>query len=270
MAKKTKIIIAAVAVVLVAVIVVVVVTVGHNKKEEPVTTTKAPVTTEKPTEAETTTEETTTEAPQTTTTTKAATTTTTTKAASVVNTDGSVSFSTDASYASSRKYCVGVNRQQNCVTVYGKDENGTYTKPVKAFACSCGRSGGHETPAGTFKTSDRVDWLYMVDGSYGQYTTRINGPIWFHSVCYFTKDKSNLEYDEFNKLGNNASLGCVRLCCRDAKWIYDNLDFGTIVTVYDSSNPGPLGKPAPERVDTSSPNKGWDPTDPDPSNPWNN
>ncbi len=269
MTNKTKIIIASVAIVLVAVVVVVAVTVGH-KKEEPVTTTKAPTTTEKPTEAETTTEETTTEAPPTTTTTTKAATTTTTKAASVVNADGSVSFTPDASYVSSHKYCVGVNRQQNCVTVYGKDESGAYTKPVCAFACSCGRSGGHETPAGTFKTSDRVDWLYMVDGSYGQYTTRINGPIWFHSVCYFTKDKSNLEYDEYNKLGNNASLGCVRLCCRDAKWIYDNLDFGTIVTVYDSSNPGPLGKPAPERVDTNSPNKGWDPTDPDPNNPWKN
>ena len=240
---------------------------SHKKAAEAVTTTKATTTT---TEAETTTEETTTE--ETTTaapTTAAPTTTTTTKAASVVNSDGSVSFSTDANYASSHKYCVGVNRQQNVVTVYGKDDNGAYTKPVCAFACSCGRLGGNETPTGTFKTSDRVDWLYMVDNTYGQYTTRINGPIWFHSVCYFTKDKSNLEYDEFNKLGNNASLGCVRLCCRDAKWIYDNLDYGTIVTVYDSTNPGPLGKPAPARVDVNSANRGWDPTDPDPNNPWN-
>ena len=39
-------------------------------------------------------------------------------------------------------------------------------------------------------------------------------------------------------------------------------------TTDPSSNPGPLGKPAPIRIDTSSRFRGWDPTDPDVRNPW--
>ncbi|MCQ2487809.1 MAG: L,D-transpeptidase [Clostridia bacterium] len=215
-------------------------------------------------------ETTTTEAPTTTTTAAPTTTTTTSTTAKntgvTVNSDGSIVFYPSSAYKA--KYCVGVNRQMNVVTVYGKDDNGKYTVPKKAFACSCGRSG-HETPTGTFSTSDKCPWLHMVDNSEGQYTIRIKGPIWFHSVCYFTKDKSDLEYEEYNKLGGPASLGCVRLCCGDAKWLYDNLDYGTIVTIYDSNLPGPLGKPKTIKIDVNDSRRGWDPTDPDPENPWN-
>ena len=186
-----------------------------------------------------------------------------------VNTKYSVSFDTNSEYAENHKYCVGINRNKNVVTVYGKDKDNKYTKPVKAILCSCGKKGGNDTPAGTFKTADRVRWLSLVDGTYGQYTTRIDGHIWFHSVPYYGQDPSRLEYDEYNKLGDNASLGCVRVNVEDAKWLYENLDFNTIVKIYDDENPGPLGKPKGNKIDTSSPNKGWDPTDPDPINPWN-
>lgn len=174
----------------------------------------------------------------------------------------------DEEYARTHRYCVGVNRKQNVVTVYEKDENGKYTKPVRAFLCSCGKAG-NETPDGAFKTSDKVRWLSLVDSTYGQYTTRVNGQIWFHSVPYFAKDPSQLETEEFNKLGQNASLGCIRLSVTDVKWLYDNLAWQTIVVVYDSDNPGPLGKPESLKIDIEDKNKGWDPTDPDEKNPWN-
>ena len=68
-------------------------------------------------------------------------------------------------------------------------------------------------------------------------------------------------------LGSAASRGCVRLQTEDAKWIYDNCAAGTRVTIYDSDDPGPLGKP--ERlVDAVPEDCGWDPTDPRPENPW--
>ena len=63
-------------------------------------------------------------------------------------------------------------------------------------------------------------------------------------------------------------MGCVRLTVEDAKWIYDNCPSGTYVEVYDSDDPGPLGKPEAMKLDADSPNKGWDPTDPDERNPW--
>ena len=160
---------------------------------------------------------------------------------------------------------IRVNRAANTVTVYGYDFNNTYSIAYKSFVCSA----GNDTPLGLFYTSDKVRWLSLVGGVYGQYTTRISGPFWFHSVPYFSANESDIEYLEYNKLGSLASLGCVRMTVADAKWLYDNCPYGTAVEIYDDAgNPGPLGKPAAQRIDVNSVKRGWDPTDPHPENPW--
>lgn len=302
--RNKKIIIAVAAVILAAAIaVVILVAAGNKKEEEPTTTTtEAPTTvstTAAPEEESTTEEEeSTTEEEKSTTkssTTKKSSTTTkkngNTKDTASVSSDGVVTFSVTSTYAANHKYCIAVNTKKNRVTIYAKDEEGNYTKPVECFICSCGKEKcnckvekyqkknnsegyhSHATPKGVFKTGQRANqrWLKMVDNSYGQYTTNINGgSIWFHSVCYTGKDKSKLETEEFNKLGTQASLGCVRLCVRDAKWIYDKVSSGTLVYIYSSSVAGPISptKSVP-KIDLNSPNKGWDPTDPDSANPWN-
>ncbi|MCM1282008.1 MAG: L,D-transpeptidase family protein [Roseburia sp.] len=163
-------------------------------------------------------------------------------------------------------YHIKVNRQQNCVTVYKKDTKGRFTVPVKAFACSVGVNNA--TPTGSFSVGSKYRW-HLLDGDvWGQYCTRITGRVLFHSVFYHDTDPSTLYYNSYNRLGTTASHGCVRLCVADAKWIYDNCSSGTTVEIYDSSDPGPLGKPTPIRINTSSQYRGWDPTDPDPNNPW--
>lgn len=167
-------------------------------------------------------------------------------------------------------YLVKVNRVLNCVTVYTKDSNGKFTVPYKSMACSTGKYINN-TPLGTFKVSSRYTWRLMVDGTHSQYATRFYGGILFHSVPCYSPHKNQLEYEEFNKLGSPASLGCVRLNVQDAKWIYDNCPYGTTVIVYDDeTSPGPLGKPSVIKIPENSPYRGWDPTDPDSSNPWNN
>ena len=86
---------------------------------------------------------------------------------------------------------------------------------------------------------------------------------------YTIQSNDSLETDQFNKLGSPASLGCVRLNVANVKWIYDNCPAGTKVTIYDdAANPGPLGKPETIKIPVNSPNAGWDPTDPNPNNPW--
>lgn len=165
-------------------------------------------------------------------------------------------------------YMIAVNRVANCVTVYTKDEMGNYTVPVRSFACSCGAELDY-TPLGIYTTSNYYDWRLMVDGTYAQYAIRFNGTILFHSVPYYTKDASNLEWEQFNLLGSSASLGCVRLAVSDVKWLYENCPQGTLVMVYDDAeNPGPLGKPVQVQIAESSLFKGWDPTDDNPLNPW--
>lgn len=105
---------------------------------------------------------------------------------------------------------------------------------------------------------------------YGQYSTWICDDILFHSVPYLESgDKSSLEYWAYDQLGQRVSLGCVRLTVEDAKWLYSNCPVGTQVEFYSSSNPGPLGKPSTMKISDAPANvRGWDPTDPDPNNPW--
>ena len=163
-------------------------------------------------------------------------------------------------------FYIEVIRNQNVVIVYGKDSDNQYTKVVKVFVASVGRNG--KTPTGTFKTTRGYEWHALIGGVYGQYSTQIKGSYLFHSVPYYSKNKGNLEWEEYNKLGTAASAGCVRLAVRDAKWIYDNIGNGTTVKIYDGNLPSGVSKPSAIKISSSSPNKGWDPTDPDSNNPW--
>ena len=169
------------------------------------------------------------------------------------------------------KYYIKVNNQANVVTIYTKDSNGNYTVPYKAMVCSIGTAtptGGVYTIPG--KTWDRWTWGQMEGGVWAQYYVRIKGSILFHSVPYTSRDKSTLEYWEYDKLGTKASAGCIRLTVRDAKWIYDNCPAGTQVEFYYDSNPGPLGKPTAQKISNEESVRGWDPTDPSSENPWKN
>ena len=144
----------------------------------------------------------------------------------------------DSTYATGHKYCIAVNTAQNIVTVYEADNTGA--------------------------------WRALNGGVYGQYATRIDGPYLFHSVPYYRQDPGSLETEEYNHLGENRSLGCVRMAVTDAKWIYDNCPAGTIVTLYsDTSVQEPLAKPSAQKVPATGEKSGWDPTDPDARNPWN-
>ena len=163
-------------------------------------------------------------------------------------------------------YYIKINRKQNCITIYTSDESGEYTVPYKAMICSTGLYNA--TPRGTFHLSTKYLWRELYGKVYGQYATRITGGVLFHSVPYYKKSKSALCTEKYNKLGQQASMGCVRLTVEDAKWIADNCPSGTTVEIYDDDDPGPLGKPEAAHIDTDSPNKGWDPTDPDVENPW--
>lgn len=164
-------------------------------------------------------------------------------------------------------YIIYVNRTQNCVTVMEQKADGISTV-VKTMVCSCGRDG-HETPEGVFNTSDYYDWRLMVDGTYGKYAVRFNRGILFHSVPYIQPSEDTLEWDQYNLLGQNASLGCVRLAVADAKWIYDNCRVGTTVVVYSGDKiVGDVIKPASIQIPAASPYRNWDPTDININNPW--
>ena len=162
-------------------------------------------------------------------------------------------------------YYIKINRKACTVTIYTKDEEGNYTVPYKAMVCS----SGNATTIGTFSMGGSARWLAFEQGTVGQYARRIKGSIWFHSVMYNKRAEDTLLWAEYNKLGTVCSHGCIRLTAEDAKWIYDNCEAGTLIEIYDDpDNPGPLGKPEAVKIDGNDPNRGWDPTDPNPGNPW--
>lgn len=152
-------------------------------------------------------------------------------------------------------YVIKVNKKKNCVTVYAKDGKKGYIIPVKAFVCSTGKA----TPVTTARTPSKYRWRALVGNCYGQWSTRIKGRILFHSVMYKRTKNNTLDVSAYNKLGKTASHGCVRMRAGDAKWIYDNCKRKTKVIIYNSSNPGPLGKPKVEKLPKWHK---WDPTDP--------
>ena len=159
-----------------------------------------------------------------------------------------------------------VNREQNVVTAYTYDDKGEYTVPVRAMVCSCGLNKG--TITGEFHTFYHDNWDSLFNDVFGKYVTGIDGNYLFHSVPYTELGKSDtLETEEYNKLGVDASLGCVRLAVADAKWIFDNCPVGTYVHIYDSDAPEPLGKP--QAMYITDHRLGWDPTDDDAENPYN-
>ena len=165
-------------------------------------------------------------------------------------------------------YYITVNVQANTVTVYTLDEKGYYSIPCKAMICSTGPA----TPtSGVYGLGEQHRWHYLIGDVYGQYTTQITGNILFHSVPYTVYgDPSSLEYWEFDKLGTASSMGCIRLQVKDAKWIYDNYSSIYAVEFYNNDDPGPLGKPSAPMISDNEACRGWDPTDPDPNNPWLN
>lgn len=157
------------------------------------------------------------------------------------------------------EYTIYVNRKSNIVNVVNRKG-----KLVQAMYCSTGV--GYATIKGTFHTQNKLRWHILSHGVYGQYCTRISGPYLFHSVWYYSQRKNSLSIKQYNRLGTQASMGCVRLAVADAKWIYDNCPVGTKVVIGESRR---LTKPSRTKIKLSaSKGTGWDPTDPDPSNPY--
>lgn len=152
-------------------------------------------------------------------------------------------------------YYIRVYKPGNYLIIFARDGANGYTIPVRAMRVSC----GNNTPTGTFYTPAKFRWLRMEGYSWAQWCTQISGNYLFHSVPNYTKSNQNLNVGEYNQLGNTRSLGCIRLNCADAKWIYDNCGLGTQVFIAAGESSGVLAKPASLQIPAWHT---WDPTDP--------
>ena len=146
-------------------------------------------------------------------------------------------------------------KNNNYLIVFARDGDGQYNIPVKAMITSC----GYGTPTGTYYTPNRYRWLRMEGYTWAQWCTQISGNYLFHSVPNWTYSNMDLEVEEYNLLGSTRSMGCIRLRCVDAKWMFDNCVLGTQVYISPSETSGPLNKPTSLKLPAWHT---WDPTDP--------
>lgn len=167
-----------------------------------------------------------------------------------------------------------------CVVAY-RSQDGDWQQ-LRVMICSTGRNK-HETPVGNYKIYDSYPYKELGTGDthcFGFYACRFMTHILFHSVPISfdagrdqAKGHRMCNMHKYEKLGSVASDGCVRLTVADAKWIYDLYNKGETkiaVRVVKDKGPTPEKPPAViwEAPYTDKNGLGWDPTDPDPDNPY--
>ena len=169
---------------------------------------------------------------------------------------------------STPKYYIKINNKANRVNVYGKDSQQNYTILVKTMICSTGEC---TPPCSMYSKTkykmlgNRYQWAKF-HSVYVRYPTQIVGGIFFHSVPYLDKRKDSLSYSMFDHLGQSVSAGCIRLKVADAKWIYDNVESGSIVEF----NTNVTNNESAPKISSNERCRNWDPTDTDSNNPWKN
>lgn len=91
---------------------------------------------------------------------------------------------------------------------------------------------GAGTPTGTYLIGSRGKSFYSPKyGQGGWNWIRFNHGYLFHSIPFDKHGK--VIQAEANKLGSQASHGCVRLSLEDSKWLYYNIPKGTPVIIQD-------------------------------------
>lgn len=131
-------------------------------------------------------------------------------------------------------FAITVDVANQVTTVYGRDENGEYTVVVREMLCSTGTKSAPSDPGDWVLNGRKTKWCYFPKwGGHARYWTRINSSIAFHSVIYNTVNTMDLSVSSYKNLGKRASHGCIRLTVADAKWIYDNVGEGTVVSIVE-------------------------------------
>jgi lipoprotein-anchoring transpeptidase ErfK/SrfK len=130
----------------------------------------------------------------------------------------------DIDFSSSSDFRIEVDLGRQKVFVYYKE------KIIREMICSGGAESS-PTPMGEFTTSQKIeyDWVDRFDmGAY--YWVRFYKTYLFHSIPF--DENGNMMMEEYEKLGNPASHGCIRLKLEEAKWLYENLPLGVRVLIY--------------------------------------
>lgn len=129
------------------------------------------------------------------------------------------------SVGSATNYLIAVDTSRCIVGIYCGSQNNWSL--IRAQACSPGAPGS-PTVKGHFSVTGKGYVFGNEKGYSCYYWTQFYGNYLFHSILFYPgtfriKDPT---------MGRQVSHGCVRLELENAKWIYDNIPYGTRVVVY--------------------------------------
>ena len=165
------------------------------------------------------------------------------------------------------KYKVRVNKAKNVVIVYEKGNDGKYEKSIRVMNAVVGRDIKNDA---SYNISNRWLWIKNPNGSFSKFVTQVAGNVVFESIGYKRKeDLSSLNYIEFDNLGNSIDGSFIKLQYADAQWIFDNLDYDTVVEFYESDDLNGVNVPEVKKISLESDKKNWDPTYNGSESPWN-
>ncbi len=138
-------------------------------------------------------------------------------------------------------FAITVDVANQVTTVYGRDDQGEYSVVVRQMLCSTGMKATPSDVGDWVLNGRHATWCIFPKwgNSYARYWTRINSSIAFHSPIYTAVSNSAMKIKSYNMLGQRASHGCIRLSVPDAKWIYDNVGKGTVVSIVEGMEPDP-------------------------------
>lgn len=126
-------------------------------------------------------------------------------------------------YSSSTNWLILCDTTRNQLCIYwGRQGN---WKLQKFWTCT---TGAWSTPTvlGEFTVGSKG---YVFGSGFScYYYTQFYGNYLFHSVTYYQNTFNIMD----GRLGMNLSHGCVRLQIDNAKWIYDNIPYGTKVVTF--------------------------------------
>ena len=143
---------------------------------------------------------------------------------SSIDPEDNTSIIENIDYSDSTNFRIEIDLSRQRLTVFYREDI------LKEMICS-GGALETPTPLGEFTTNQKIEysWVDRFDvGAY--YWIRFFEDYLIHSVPF--DENGEMIVEEFEKLGNPASHGCVRLRLDEAKWLYETLPLGVKVLIY--------------------------------------
>lgn len=138
---------------------------------------------------------------------------------------------TESTIPNNLGYKIVINKQINILFVYKKENNQEYSF-FKAMYCAINPN----VDVSLTKISSKQSWYALDKYSFGHYATILDDGAVIHSAPYWTRDKNNLDYESYNKIGSEeARRGSIYVKAADAKWIYENCGINIDVEIVDRS-----------------------------------